>query len=79
VLAHGKGLELVQLLVDYSFSLCSIFAPIFLLDRTYFGSKVLWVGWCPYLSTGGSARYLKMNLDLTYIISIFKIIVNHRP
>ena len=27
----------------------------FLIDRTNFGSKVLWMGWCPYLSTGGPA------------------------
>jgi hypothetical protein len=26
--------------------------PTFFVDRTNFGSKVLWVGWCPYLSMG---------------------------
>jgi hypothetical protein len=30
----------------------AIFLPDFLIDKTNFGSKVLAVGWCPYLSTG---------------------------
>ena len=34
-------LTLGQLLVDHSFSLCSIFVPAFLIGR-----KILWVGWC---------------------------------
>lgn len=25
--------------------------PTILLDRTCFGLKMLWVGWCPYFST----------------------------
>ena len=52
VLAFEMGLKLDQLLVGHSFSLCSIFVPAFLVDRTNFGLKVLWVGCCPYLSTG---------------------------
>jgi hypothetical protein len=34
-------LKLGQLLVGYSLSICSIFVPAFLVDRTNFGSKVL--------------------------------------
>ena len=37
------GLELGQLLVGNSFSLLHL-VPAFLLDRTNFGLKVLWVG-----------------------------------
>ena len=53
LLAHGMGFKLDQLLVGLSFGLCSI--PAFLLDRTNFGWKVLWVGYHPYPSTGSSA------------------------
>jgi hypothetical protein len=41
-------LKLDRLLVHHSFSLCSIFVPALLLDRTNFGLKVLWVSWCSY-------------------------------
>lgn len=49
VFALGMVLKLDQLLVDHSLSLYSIFVPVFLEYRTDFGSKVLWVVWCPYL------------------------------
>jgi hypothetical protein len=41
MLAHGMGLKLGWLLGGHSFSLCSIFAPAFLLDLKNFGSKFL--------------------------------------
>ena len=55
MLVHRVSFKLGCLLVGHSFSLCSIFVPVLLLDRTNFGSEVLWVGWCPYCSTGGPA------------------------
>ena len=48
MLVHGMGLKLCQLLVGYSFSLCSIFVMAFILDRTNFGWNFLQVIWCPY-------------------------------
>jgi hypothetical protein len=58
------GLKLGHLLVVHSFSLCSIFVPIFLLDRTNFGSKVLWVGWCPYPPLGVLPGYRRWPLQV---------------
>ena len=49
-LVHGMRFELDQLLVGLSFGLWSI--PAFLLDWISLGSKVLWVDWYPYPSTG---------------------------
>jgi hypothetical protein len=49
------GLKLGWLLVDHSLSLCSIFVSAFLLNRTNFRLKILWVTWCPYLFTGSPA------------------------
>ena len=49
------GLKLGLSLDGLCFSLCSIFVPVFLLDRTNFVSKVWWVGWCSYLSSVGPA------------------------
>ena len=46
------GQRLGRLLVGHAFSLYSVFVLVFLLDRTRFGSKVLWVDWCPYSSLG---------------------------
>ena len=43
MLAYEIGLKLAQLLVGHSFSLCSIFAPALLVDKTYFESTHLWV------------------------------------
>ena len=47
------GLKLSWLLVGHSLSLCSIFVPMLLVDKTKLGSKVLWMGWCLYRSTEG--------------------------
>jgi hypothetical protein len=53
MLAHGMGLKLVQLLLDYSFVLCSNFVPIFLLTgQILVWLKIMCVNWCPYLSIG---------------------------
>ena len=42
---HGMSLKLGQSLVAHSFSLCFIFLPALLVDRTNFGSKICgWVG-----------------------------------
>jgi hypothetical protein len=49
-------------------SLCSIFALTFLVDRINFGSKVLWVCWCSYSSTGVSAWLQEWILTITYRI-----------
>ena len=38
------GLKLGESLVGYSFSLGSIFVHEYLVGKTHFGSKVLWVG-----------------------------------
>ena len=59
-----------QLLVAHFLSLCSVFVTEFLLDRTYFGLKVLWVvyynpipplgclGWLQEVSSSGSLKNL---------------------
>jgi hypothetical protein len=39
-------------LVGHSFCLYSIFVPVHLVSRINFGTKVLWIGYCPYPSTG---------------------------
>jgi hypothetical protein len=49
VLAHEKGLRLIQSLVDHSLNLCSIFAHEHLVAG-YILYQML-VGWCTYLST----------------------------
>ena len=49
------SVKLGLLLVGHSLSLCSIFVSAFLVDRTNFGLKVLWLCWCLYSSTWGSA------------------------
>jgi hypothetical protein len=56
VLAHGMGLKLGQLLFGYSLVSALSAMPAFLVDRIIFGLKVLWVGCCPYCSSGVSAR-----------------------
>ena len=52
VLTHEICLKLCQLLVGHFLSLCSILVSLFLVDRMNFGLKVLWMGLCPYPSTG---------------------------
>jgi hypothetical protein len=52
VLANGMGLKLGQLLLAYSPSLCSVFAPAFLVDRRRLGKQILWVGWRQCLLNG---------------------------
>ena len=53
---HGMSLKLGQSLVGHSLSLCSIFVSACLVGRAHIlGSKVLWVFWCPYPSTGSPA------------------------
>ena len=34
------------------------FSHAFLLDRINFGSRVVYMGWCPYPSTGEGVSYL---------------------
>ena len=46
VLALGMGLKLVSVSFVHSLSLCSIFVPAFLVDRTNFGSKCIWSIYC---------------------------------
>ena len=46
-LYHGMGLKLGQSLVDYFFNLCFIFTPTDPVGRRNYGSKILWLGWCP--------------------------------
>ena len=41
--SRGMGLKLGQSLVRYFPSLCSIFIPAYLVGKTNFESKVLWV------------------------------------
>ena len=53
VLVHGMG----QSFVGYSLSLWSIFVPVLLVDRTHFGSKVLWVVWFLIPSLGVLPSY----------------------
>jgi hypothetical protein len=52
MLAYGMGLKLRWLIVDCSLTLFSIFVLSFFVDRTHFESKGLWLGGCPYPSTG---------------------------
>ena len=47
------------LVTEDSFSLCSIFVPAFLLDRTNLESKVLYMGWHSHSSTGDPAWRLE--------------------
>ena len=58
--------------------LCFIFVPAYLVDRTYFGSNVLWVDCCPYPFTGSlswlqglttleSISSISRNLRITFI------------
>ena len=42
------GSQVGGVMVGHSLSLCS-FVPIHFVGRTHFGSKILWVGFCPYL------------------------------
>jgi hypothetical protein len=56
VLAHDMDLKLGWLLVSHSLSLCSIFVPVFLLNRTNFGLKVLLMGWYLHPYTGGPCQ-----------------------
>jgi hypothetical protein len=58
------GLKLGQVLVGHSFILCSNFVLAFLVERTSFGSKVWWVGWCPDPSTGVLPGYRKWSLNV---------------
>ena len=44
---HGMGLKLGQWLVGHSSVSAPASRPTFLADRINFGSKVLWVHWCP--------------------------------
>ena len=46
------GLKLGRLVVANSPVFVPPLVPAFLVDRINFGLKVLWVGWCPYLSIG---------------------------
>ena len=55
VLAHEMALKLDQSVVGHSISLCYIFVSVLLVGRINFGLKVIWVGWCPYPSTGSPA------------------------
>ena len=63
MLAHGISIKLGQLLWGHFLSLCCIFVPAFLVNRTNFGSKVLWVGWHPYHSTLGTAWLQKVTIS----------------
>ena len=78
MLAHGMGFKSGQLLVGHSFVLCSIHA--FLLDRTNLGSKVLWVDWYPYPSTGDPAWLQEvaplgsMSLLLLCVLNLWKVV-----
>jgi hypothetical protein len=54
VFAHGMCL-LYRLLLDLSLSLFSILHPCISCRQNKFWAKILWVGWCPYRSTGVSA------------------------
>ena len=49
------GFKLGRSLVGHSFSLCFIFVHAFLIVRTHFGSKIVWMSWCPYSTTEGPA------------------------
>ena len=51
---HRMGLNLGQLSVDNTLNLC-FKSVLVLIERTHFGLKVLWVGYCPYPSTESSA------------------------
>ena len=45
MVTNGMSLKSGQLMVGHSFSLCSVFVPEFLLDRTNFGPTFVgWVG-----------------------------------
>jgi hypothetical protein len=57
------------LFIGDSFSLCSSFVLLFLVDRTKFGSKYLWVGCCHYPSAG-SPTWLQEVTSSGYLGSI---------
>ena len=50
MLAHDVGLQ-VGSVIGWPFLQC-LSILFFFVDRTNFGSKVLWVGWCLYSSVG---------------------------
>lgn len=54
ILVHGMGLNFRQFFTGHSLGLF-IFVPALLVSRTQFGSKVLWVDFCLYASTGSPA------------------------
>jgi hypothetical protein len=62
------GLSLDWLLVGHSLSLCSIPNPCISYRQGKFGSKVLWVSWCFYCSTGVPAwPWLLINWEFNTI------------
>jgi hypothetical protein len=72
------GLNLGHSLVGVFLHLCFIFVPAYLVDRTYFGSNILWVDCCPYPFTGSlswlqglttleSISSISRNLRITFI------------
>jgi hypothetical protein len=62
LVANGMVLKLGQSLVSHSLTLRNIFVPEPLVDKTNFVSKVLWMGWCPYPSTGILSAYKRRPL-----------------
>jgi hypothetical protein len=62
----GMGLNMGQSLVGHSLSFCFIFVLEFLVSRKNCGWKVLWVGWCPYLSTESLPSYRRWPLQAPY-------------
>jgi hypothetical protein len=68
VLVHGMDLKLGQSLVGHSLNLCSILISVLLVGRTNLGMKVLWVGWCPYASTGSLAVYRRWPHQAPYLL-----------
>lgn len=50
--SQSMGFKLGQSLAGHSYHVCSIFTQVYLVGWTHFESKVLWVGWSVFPSTG---------------------------
>ena len=56
----GMDPKLGRSLMCYSFSVCFIFVPAFLLNRNISGPKILHVDWCPHPSRANPVQLLEL-------------------
>ena len=61
--SQGMSLKLGQSLVSLFLKFCFIFTHVPLVGRKNCGSKILWLDWCPNLSTGSLFCLLEMAIS----------------